>query len=186
MYSTVAVLALVCRQVDVEDLKRGLVATHEDTARPRAAVITRLEPAIALNLKAGEAAHPRLEPGGTVRWQGWLNVTRADTYRFRVRLRGQFKLQVGLKEVLTAEVKDEQPALREGAEVRLEAGVLPVVAEFKRLPGTARVDLLWSSKNFREEPLPYDVLGHLPKNLPAVLESDALAEQGRFLAEEHA
>src|SRR5204863_6186930 len=62
----------------------------------------------------------------------------------------------------------------------------PIAAEFTRVPGAARVELLWSSKQFREEPLPYDVLGHLPKNDPAALQSDALAEQGRFLAEEHA
>src|SRR5688500_1613658 len=97
MFAPVAARA----QVDAGQLRRGLVATHRDGAGVE---VVRLEPTAALNLKAGDAPHPRLSAGGgTTRWEGHINLTRADNYRFRVRLRGAFKLKVGAKEVLSAE-----------------------------------------------------------------------------------
>src|SRR5271166_3697072 len=72
-----------------EALRPGLIATHRD-AKGGVAVV-QLEPTMALALGAGEAAHPRLSAaGGTVRWQGFLNVPRAGTYRFSALLRGTF------------------------------------------------------------------------------------------------
>ncbi len=170
-------------QVEPESLRRGLVTTHRD---PGGAEVVRLEPTVALALGTNEAAHPRLAAdGGTVTWQGFINVTRADSYRFRVRLRGSFRLTVGGKEVLAAESKDEV-ALKEGPEVRLEAGVLPITAVFTRPSGDARLELLWRAKHFREEPLPFDVLGHVPGKAPDRLNTDAVVEEGRRLVEEHA
>src|SRR3954464_12836511 len=79
LISTLLCAASAHARVDADDLKRGLVATHQDEAK---AELVRLEPTVALNLKAGESAHPRLSAGGgSVTWQGYLNVTRADTYR---------------------------------------------------------------------------------------------------------
>jgi mono/diheme cytochrome c family protein len=168
-----------------EALKRGLVTTYRDAAKPTPAEAVRLEPTVALALKAGEAPDWRLQAGGgTAVWQGYLNVLRGGTYRFSVRLRGRFRLQVGGKEVLAAEVTDARAALKDGPEVRLEAGALPLKAEFTRLPGDARVELSWRPPQVRPEPLPYDVLGHLPKQAPPALALEELAERGRFLAEE--
>jgi mono/diheme cytochrome c family protein len=168
-----------------EDLKRGLVTTYCDAARPTPAEAVRLEPTVALALKAGEAPDWRLRgDGGSAAWHGYLNVLRGGTYRFSVRLRGRFRLQVGGKEVLAAEVKDAQAALKEGPEVRLEAGTHPLKAELTYLPGGARVELLWKPPQVRQEPLPFDVLGHLPKEAPAALALEEQVERGRFLAEE--
>jgi cbb3-type cytochrome oxidase cytochrome c subunit len=173
--------------IEPENLRRGLVATYRDAAKPTPAEVMRLEPGIALALKAGEAAHPRLRvDGGSVLWQGYVNVLRRGAYRFQVRLRGRFLLRVAGKEVLAAEVTDERPALKESADVLLEAGVHPLAAEFTRLPGDARVELFWESKHFRREPLPYDHLGHLADKTPARLTADALIERGRYLVEESA
>jgi cytochrome c551/c552 len=171
--------------IEPEDLRRGLVTTYLDSVKPTAAEVMRLEPGIALALKTGEASHPRLQAdGGTVRWQGYVNILRRGEYRFQVRLRGRFQLQVAGKRVMAAEVKDEKPALKEGADVQLEAGVHPLVAEFTRLPGEARVELFWESKHFRREPLPYDHLGHLANKTPPRLVQDSLTERGRYLTEE--
>jgi mono/diheme cytochrome c family protein len=171
--------------VQAEDLRRGLVTTYRDGARPHPAEVVQLEPTVALALKAGEAPDPRLRADdGTVVWKGYLNVLRGGAYRFHVRLRGRLLLTVGGKEVLAGVVTTEKPVLREGAEVRLEAGVHPFVAEFTRLPGAARVELFWESPFFRREPLPFDVLGHLRTEGDARLAADALRERGRFLAEE--
>jgi mono/diheme cytochrome c family protein len=168
--------------VKEEDLRSGLVATHRDAANRE---VVQLEPTIALALKAGEAAHPRLAADGSVRWQGYLNVLRAGDYRFSAMLRGKLHLKIGDKEVLAAEVKDDAPARRDGPETRLEAGVHPLVAEFMRLPGPGRVELLWKSAHIHPEPLPFDQLGHLPRWLPARQKADARIEHGRFLVEEH-
>ncbi len=86
--------------------------------------------------------------------------------------------------MLVAETKTALPVLHEGADVALEAGVHPLVAEFTRLPGGARVELFWEAKHFRREPLPYDHLGHLPNQVPAGLAADARIERGRYLVEE--
>ena len=81
----------------------------------------------------GEAAHPRLlADGGTVVWKGYVNILRSGNYRFQANLRGKFRLTVGGKEVLAGDVQDELPALKDGAEVRLESGVAPLVAEYTR------------------------------------------------------
>jgi mono/diheme cytochrome c family protein len=173
--------------VDADNLRPGLITTLRDLTKPVPVEIVRLEPTVALACKAGEAPHPRLAAGGgTVRWEGYLNVLRAGAYRFRVVLRGQFRLRIAGKDVLAAEVKEDAATLKEGPEVRLEAGVQPLVAEFTRLPGSARVELLWQAGHFRQEPLPYDHVGHLPNKVPARLEADARSEHGRFLAEEYA
>jgi mono/diheme cytochrome c family protein len=172
--------------VDADALRPGLVTTYRDSATPTPREVVRLEPAIALALKAGEAPHPRLgADGGTVRWEGYLNVTRAGNYHFRALVRGQFRLSVGGQEVVAAEVKDATAALKEGPEVRLGPGWQPVVAEFTRLPGVARVEVFWESKGFRPEPLPFEPLRHLPARAPARLATDADIDRGRYLVEEH-
>src|SRR5687767_14986129 len=105
-------------QVESDQLRRGLVVTHRDEARTE---LVRLEPTVALNLKAGDAPHPRLSAGsGSALWEGFINLTRADTYRFRVHLRGAFKLKIGAKDVLNVESKGEKPVVLAGPEVRLE------------------------------------------------------------------
>src|SRR5438445_3595915 len=83
-------------EVERENLRPGLVTTYRDAGRgplSPAVEIIQLEPTMALALKAGEAAHPRLSAdGGTIRWQGYLNVLRAGNYLFAVTLRGNFRL----------------------------------------------------------------------------------------------
>src|SRR5262249_30030657 len=122
---------------------------------------------------------------GTIRWQGYLNVVRAATYRFSAQLRGKLRVTVAGKQMFSAEVKGDSPALKQGPPFRLEAGVHPLVAEFTRLPGAARVELFWQPPHFHVDPLPYDVVGHLKARLPAKLRSSKRLERGRFLAEEH-
>jgi cytochrome c553 len=168
----------------VEDLRRGLVTTYRDDARPAPAEVTRLEPAIALALGPGEAPHPRLAPGGTAVWRGYLSVLRGGPYRFQVRLRGRLRLSVAGKEVFAADARGEQPEMKESPEIRLDPGAWPLVAEFTRLPGAARVELLWQAPFFRREPVPFDHLGHLPTEAGPRVAADALAERGRLLAEE--
>jgi mono/diheme cytochrome c family protein len=168
------------------DLQRGLVTTYRDAARPTPAEVVCLEPTVALALKADEAPHPRLRTdGGSAAWRGYLDVRQAGAYRFSVRLRGRFRLKIGGKEVLAAESAD-RATLGEGPAVQLEAGVQPLVAEFTRLPGAARVELFWQAKHFRREPLPHDHVGHLPSQAGRRLAADTLVEHGRFLAEEAA
>jgi mono/diheme cytochrome c family protein len=171
--------------VEPEELQRGLITHFLDPNGKGAVGLYRVEPTIALAWQDSEAGHPRLRAdGGKVVWQGHINLVRAGPYRFSARLRGSFRMLVASKEVLQAEVKDAQSQLKQGPEVMLEAGVHPITAELTRLPGPARVELLWKGPGFHEEPLPFDVVGHLPAQAPAQLKKDALVEQGRSLAEE--
>lgn len=180
-------LAQPARGIEPEELRRGLVATYRDAAKPTPTEVARLEPQIALALAADEAPHPRLRTdGGGVAWRGYVNILRRGSYRFGVRLRGRFRLKIAGKEVLIAEVKDEKPVLLESAFVTLEAGVHPLLAEFTRFAGVARVEVFWEAKHFRQEPLSFDHLGHLSKEMPPRLTADTLAERGRYLVEESA
>jgi cbb3-type cytochrome oxidase cytochrome c subunit len=168
-------------QVKREDLRPGLVATYRD---PSGVVILQLDPAMALTLHAGEAPHPRLAGDkGTIRWEGYLNVFRPSDYKFSAMLRGKFRLTVDGKDVLNAEVNGEA-ALKEGANVKLPAGAYPLVAEFTRLPGEARLEMYWQAPIFIKEPLAIANLKHLPAKAPQQLEKDRLVERGRFLFEE--
>jgi len=169
--------------VDVEDLRPGLVAAHRAGDPP--IEIVRLEPSVALNCKAGEALHPRLAAdGGSSEWTGYINILRAGNYRFSATLRGKLQVSVAGKELFNGEAKDEKPVVVSGPEVRLEAGAHPFVAKFTRLPGPARLELRWQGPQFPAEPLPYDALLHLPAKVPAKLASDQQVERGRFLVED--
>jgi mono/diheme cytochrome c family protein len=176
--------AVRAADVNVDDLRPGLVTTHQDGSKRQ---VVRLEPTVALNLKAGEATHPRLAAdGGGIVWKGYINILRAGNYRFQANLRGKLRLTVGGKEVFLATVDDKEAVLKQGAEVKLDAGWQPFVAEFVRLPGAARVELRWQAPHFTLEPLPYHQVAHLPTELPARFTNDNLIEQGRRLAEETA
>jgi mono/diheme cytochrome c family protein len=183
-------LATCCRAADMDNkevkLLPGLVTTYRDTAKPAPTEIIRLEPTIALALKAGEAPHPALAAdGGTARWAGQINVLRAGAYRFSVMLRGKFRLSINGKALMTAEVDGAAPALKTGPEMRLEEGVHPILAEFTRPAGVARVELFWQAAHLHNEPLPFDLLGHLPDQELARLKTLSRIERGRVLAEEH-
>jgi hypothetical protein len=161
----------VAAEVGPEELRRGLVTTYRDGATP-AAEVMRLETSVGLTLKAGESPHPRLSAnGGVYRWRGYVLVLRAGDYRFRAVLRGNLRLSLDGKEVFAAESRDAT-ATKESGEVPLKEGVLKFEAEFMRLSGDARLELWWSSPFFRTEPIPFDLLGHLPKELPKRLADD--------------
>jgi mono/diheme cytochrome c family protein len=166
--------------VDEEAIRPMLAATHADSAN---AQVSRLEPVIALALKAGEAAHPRLKPDGTVRWHGYVNILRGGEYRFSAMLRGRVRLDIAGKEVFAAEAAET--TRRDGPAVTLPAGIHELTAEFTRLPGAARLELSWQAPHFRQEPLPYDMLYHLPEKAPPRLAADTRSDRGRFLVEEH-
>lgn len=170
--------------IDRTNLRRGLITHFLDSEDPGAVALFRLEPTIALAWQTGEAGDPRLSgDSGKVVWRGHINIVRAGLYRFSAHLGGSFRLTVAGKEVLQAESRDAR-SLHQGSEVTLEAGIQPILAEFTRWPGPARVELFWKGPDFRTEPLPSDAVGHLPAQAPAQLHADTLVEQGRILAEE--
>lgn len=174
--------ALAQDEIDVEKLRPGLIATFRDTKS--AVEIVRVEPAIALMLKGGETVHPRLAAhGGTARWDGYINILRPGTYRFSANLWGKFRLQIQGKDVLAGRVHVSTVT---GVEVKLEAGIFPVAAEFTRTDDAARIELFWQLANARREPLGHELFFHLPAKAHAQLKTHQLHERGRLLAEEHA
>lgn len=171
--------------VDVDDLRAGVVATYTDADSKTS--VTLIEPAPALSLPAGTAAHPRLSAqGGRARWQGYLNLLAAGTYQFQAELRGQVTVKVDGKVVFAAQEAGAQAATHVGQPLRLEAGVRELEVEFVRLPdGLARMDLMWKGPNFGIEPIPPLAVGHSDKQAGPAAIRHALIERGRFLAEEH-
>jgi mono/diheme cytochrome c family protein len=181
-----ALIVKPARAIEPEDLRRGLLTTHKDTAKPSVEVM-RLEPTVALSLKANESPHPRLraDSGSTV-WVGYLNLLREGDYRFPAYLRGSLKVTVAGKVVFDAEAKEAGAVLKEGAVTKLEAGVHSFQASFTRLPGLARAELLWQGPGFRREPLAFDALGHVRERNPGILklDRDERIEMGKVLVEE--
>jgi PA14 domain len=175
----------LAQEIEHAALKPGLVAAYRDSGKPSMEA-TLLEPTIALNLAAGEAPHPRLSAdGGTYRWTGYLRVLRNGEYRFAATLRGSFRLKIGGKEVFAAESTAAERTYKESEPLTLKAGIQPLEAEFARPQGAARLELLWKGPQFRVEPLPFDVLGHLPAQEMPAFKADLEHEHGRFLIEEH-
>src|SRR5262249_45526708 len=72
-----------------------------------------------------------------------------------------------------------------GPEVKLEAGIHPVSAEFTRREGAARLEVFWQPPQGRREPLGYELFFHLPAKAEKDLAAGQLLERGRLLAEEH-
>ena len=145
--------------IDLEELRPGLIASYRDAAGTQ---IVRLDPTIGLTWKAGETAHPRLATAGnTVKWQGYINILRAGNYRFSALVHGLLKVSIAGKDVLLAD--SSAAKLQAGAEVKLDAGVQAITVDFTRTRGPARLELFWQSPSFATEPVPFDVLFHLPK-----------------------
>src|SRR5438067_2143821 len=142
--AALALLVATARaDVDLDDCRPGLIATFRDST---GAQIVRLEPAVAVALAAGEASHPRLAAdGGTVRWQGHLNVLRGGDHRFAATLRGTLTVVVAGQTVLARQASGVRPVTVEGPVTNLKAGVLPFEAEFVRAPGAARAELFWEA-----------------------------------------
>ncbi len=177
-------LGAVARGADVsiDDLKPGLVAVYRDSA---AVEVVRIDPTVGFTWKANESGHPRLSPdGGSVTWDGFLNVLRPGDYRFTATVQGKLQVSVAGKEVLGVEGK-EKAATTQGQPIRLESGPQPVSIKFTRFTGPARLELLWQASYFRAEPLPHDALFHLPAKVPAGLAATSALERGRWLVEEN-
>lgn len=171
--------------VSIDDLKPGLVAVYKDLATPPVEIV-RVEPTVGFTWKAGEAAHPRLAAeGGSVTWEGFLNVLRPGEYRFSATVLGKVQVNVAGKDVLVAQSKGDKPTPVEGTPLRLEGGPQALKITFTRPAGPARLELLWHASYFRTEPLPYDALFHLPAKVPAGLATTSTLERGRWLVEEN-
>lgn len=156
----------------------GLIVTYRSPGDPEVTV-TSTQPNLALALKPGEAPHPALDPDRfTVRWTGRLRILRPAEYELAVGVMGDFTLRLDDREVLSTS--------KPRTTLRLEPGNHKLEAEFARQPGPAVLRLYWKTKTLFPEPLPHDLLGHLPDDEPADLERDRLVETGRILAEEFA
>jgi len=167
--------------VEPSELKPGLVASFQGTG----GTVTRLEPTVALLLKAGESPHPKLSGVTTAKWSGYVNITRPGKYTFSANLvNGTLRVRVGGKEVLTGIVDIAVLSEVGNAEVQLEGGVQPFEATFTSNGTPAQVELFWVGPGFVREPLPHQFLGHLAKERTPAFSQNFEQEQGRFLFEE--
>jgi cytochrome c2 len=172
-------LAPTARAVDPSELKPGLVATYSDGKQS----VTRLEPAVGLTLKPGDAPHPRLAATGQATWTGYLNVVRPGMYRFTAQVRGgSLVLRIGGNAVIGA--PGGNPSEWGTPDLVLAGGVQRFEVVFAGRKPDAQLELFWEGPGFKREPIPHQYLGHLPKDRPASFAKDAELEHGRFKFEE--
>lgn len=189
LLASLAVLPLgsAAQAVEPGDLKPGLIASYTDTHASHIHA-ARLEPTVAITLAKGESPHPRLENGGLMTWEGYVNIVRPGRYRFEANvLAGQLQVKINRSAVLTGTALSTSglTALA-GKEVTLDGGVQPINIIFLRAPRDAatRIELFWSGPGFIKEPLNGRYLGHLPTDRKEWFFNDVREEHGRFLFEE--
>ncbi|MBA4188047.1 MAG: hypothetical protein C0467_08510 [Planctomycetaceae bacterium] len=183
LFPALAVLILntATQAIEPSDLKPGLITAYQGTG----GTVTRLEPTVALLLKAGESPHPKLSGVSTAKWSGYVNITRPGKYTFSANLHnGALKINLGGKEVFTGTADATGVVEVKGAEVQLDGGVQAFEATFTSTGTPAQVELFWVGPGFVREPLPHQFLGHVAKDRPAAFLADFEQEQGRFKFEE--
>ncbi len=166
--------------IEPSDLKPGLVATYQGGG-----TITRLEPTVALLLKAGESPHPKLAAVTSAKWSGYVNITRPGKYTFSANvLNGTLRISLGGKDVFTGTADATGVTEVKGAEVQLDGGVQAFEATFTSTGAPCQVELFWVGPGFVREPLPHQFLGHIAKERPAPFSQHFEQEQGRLKFEE--
>ncbi|HEX8311048.1 MAG TPA: c-type cytochrome [Chthoniobacteraceae bacterium] len=133
---------------------------------------------VALHVPAGQPVSPFLAAGPfTATWTGEINRPLRSDYVFSADVSGSFKLTVNDKVVL--ETAGEATAEKLNKKVRLNKGANRIVAEFASDgKQDATVRLLWSSKEFPNEPVPPATMSHAVS--PDELSGNRIRE-GRFL-----
>ena len=142
------------------ELRPGLSARYED-GRHRVHLVT---PTPNFYLEEGESMHPSLDPDFQTEWDGVLSILETGRYRFE----SGGRLEVGGREV-------------GGEAVTLTPGRHRIRLRFRRLPGPARLRLLWESEHFPLEPVPSRVLFHETASTPD--SEQVRVERGRDLVE---
>ena len=175
----------LAQAVKRSDLKPGLLFISTDAANP-ASTTVRLEPAVAINLKAGETPHPRMAAADTLTWTGYIQVITPGKYTFDANLLGTLSATIDGKPVLAGEVKGAEAKLVKGVAVELEPGIRPFVATLTRADKAMRVELRWEGPGFVREPLPYFFYGHTAAQRPAEFLPAIQKDHGRMLFEEMA
>ncbi len=167
------------------DSRPGLIATFRDTNGPSRVEVLRVEPDVSILLKADESPHPRLAARGwSAVWRGQLQVLRTGPHKFSVQLVGKVRVRVADREVLNAQARAGQSEAVVGPEIELPAGDHAITVEFTKDDGPAHLRLLWESRLFRREPLPYHLLSHRRYQATGQLTRSQQHDRGRFLVEE--
>jgi hypothetical protein len=188
LLASLAVLPLgsASHAVEPGDLRPGLIASFTDTHASDIHT-ARLEPTVAISLARGESPHPRLENGGLMTWEGYVNIVRPGKYRFEANvLAGQLQVKINRKAVLTGTARSTGLTALAGKEVTLDGGVQPINIIFLRASRDAatRIELFWSGPGFIKEPLNGRYLGHLPTDRKDWFHNDVREEHGRVQLDE--
>lgn len=138
----------------------GLQATYRDAQGQ----LTLITPSPNLYLRPGESVHPSFSDNFEAEWQGQISILWPGNYRF------ECEADVFIDGNRT-----------NGTEIELAAGIYPIRITYQRRAGPARIQLRWSSEEFREEPIPTRIFSHIPD--PESTEQGIRIERGRDLIE---
>jgi mono/diheme cytochrome c family protein len=135
-----------------DDFPPGVLARYSSGGK----MIQRVDPDI--SFVWGTAAPDRRIPPGPfeVQWNSLLLNRENNAYRFHVFLDGAVSLTVDGKIILDG--KTDRPGWVSSQAVQLGFGEKSLSVTFRKTNTSARIQLFWSSKNFRLEPLPSHLL----------------------------
>jgi hypothetical protein len=149
-------------QENKSPLLPGLVATATDGERK----VVFVAPTPNFNLTASQSVHPQLKPRFKAGWNGFLTVVRG----------GKYTINCGAH--VFVDGKEIQ-----GRSVQLTPDEHPVRIEFEhKTVAPVRLQLLWQSEFFKQEPIPASAFGH--RGEPAEVAQRARIARGRELVEE--
>ncbi len=172
------------QEIEAEDLLRGIIAKYQDNATPPN-TIQMIESIVGFNLGENQSPHPRLSAnGGIYRYDGYIKIMRNGAYSFAANLRGSVVVKINDRIVFQNECKSAKAEYKQIDGVNLTSGIYPINIEFKRLPGAARLELMWKMPGQLFEILPYDQLGFILKQWTGEVKEDTVQEFGRILFEE--
>ena len=157
----------------------GLILSMAHGSTDDALIIDRL----ALTLGEGEAVTPFIDPkrGNEVVFESSLIVEARDELAFKLDGEGWASLKINGETILEGDLP------LESSPIELEAGPQQLFCNFRReitgggkktVPMPARIQLLWSGKDFIWEPVKPSAFRHLPDDL---LEAKAKTRHGREL-----
>ncbi|MCH7988177.1 MAG: c-type cytochrome, partial [Planctomycetes bacterium] len=137
---------------EAEDFPPGMLARYSAGGK----TIQRVDPDISF-VWGVAAPDQRIPPGPfEVQWKGLLLNRENNAYRFHVFLDGAVTLAVDGKKILDG--KTDRPGWLSSQAVQLGFGEKPLSVTFRKTNTSARIQLFWSSKSFRLEPLPTHLL----------------------------
>jgi cytochrome c551/c552 len=166
--------------VELEDLRPGLVAIYRSLADPGAS-LSRIDARPAFTL-GHSSPHPRIPSGPfSAEWTGVLFLKETAPISFDASVAGELTMEVDGVTVLQGRGEHETSRLGPKEPLKRPPGFYRLKVKYRSLADRpARLQIGWQGPTFTREPLPAWQLKHLAADMPKTLPAEQLAEKGRL------